>query len=71
MDHNLYYRHEDGKMVILIIYVDDLFLIGNHKKRIEWITKQFINRFKMPQLGGMELYLQIKFFYFPLGIFMT
>ncbi len=59
MDHNLYYMHEDGKMVILVIYVDDLFLIGNHTKRIEWIIRQLINRFKIFQLGGMELYLQV------------
>jgi hypothetical protein len=71
MDHNLYYMHEDGKVVILVIYVDDLSLIGNHTKRIEWLIKQLTNRFKMSQLGGMELYFQVKFFYFLLGIFKT
>jgi hypothetical protein len=59
---------EDGKVVILVIHVDDLLLIRNHTKRIEWITIQLINRFKMSQLGSMELYFQIEFFYFPLGM---
>jgi hypothetical protein len=63
--------HEDQKVVILIIYVDDLFVIGNHTKRIEWFTEQLINRFKMSKLGGMEFYFQVEFLYFPLGIFMT
>jgi hypothetical protein len=71
MDHNLYYMHEDGKVVILVIHVDDLLLIGNHTKRIEWLIGQFINRFKISQLGDMELYFQVEFFYFPSGIFMT
>jgi hypothetical protein len=61
--------HEDEKMVILIIYVDDLFVIGNHTKRIEWFVGQLINRFKMFQLGGMEFYFQVEFLYFPSGIF--
>jgi hypothetical protein len=60
----MYYMHEDEKVVILIIYVDDLFVIGNHTKRIKWFAGQLINRFKMSQLGGME-------FYSPSGIFMT
>jgi len=63
--------HEDGKLVILFIHVDDLFLIGNHTKRIEWITRKLINRFKMSQLRGMEVYLQVESFYFPSCIFMT
>jgi hypothetical protein len=63
--------HEDEKVIILIIYVDDLFVIGNHTKRIEWFAGQLINRFKMSQLGGMEFYFQVEFLYFPLGIFMT
>ncbi len=71
MDHNLYYMHEGGKMVILFIHVDDLFPIGNHTKRIEWITRKLSNRFKMSQLRGMEVYLQVESFYFPSGIFMT
>jgi hypothetical protein len=63
--------HEGGKMVILFIHVDDLFPIGNHTKRIEWITRKLSNRFKMSQLRGMEVYLQVESFYFPSGIFMT
>jgi hypothetical protein len=63
--------HEDEKVVIPIIYVDDLFLIGNHTKRIEWLIGKLINRFKMSQLGGMEFYFQTEFLYFLVGIFMT
>jgi hypothetical protein len=62
---------EDGKVVILVIHVDNLLLIRNHTKRTKWITIQLINRFKMSQLGSMELYFQVEFFYFPSGIFMT
>jgi hypothetical protein len=38
IDHNLYYMCEVEKVVILVIYVDDLFLTRNHTKRIEWFT---------------------------------
>ena len=30
-DSNLYFKVEDGKPVILLLYVDDLFLIGDEE----------------------------------------
>jgi len=30
VDHNLYYLQEDGKMVIIVFYVDDLLILGDH-----------------------------------------
>ena len=33
---NLYYKVEDGGIVILVLYVDDLFLIGK-EKLIRWM----------------------------------
>jgi hypothetical protein len=37
---NLYYFHE-GKLIviILILYVDNLLIIGNHVMKIEWLEK--------------------------------
>jgi hypothetical protein len=34
-DPNLYFKVEDGELVILLLYVDDLFLIGVEKLIIE------------------------------------
>jgi hypothetical protein len=31
---NLYYMHEEGKVVILVIYADDFLLIQNYSKRM-------------------------------------
>jgi hypothetical protein len=33
VDHNLYYLKLDDKIVILILYLDDLLFIGNHEKK--------------------------------------
>jgi hypothetical protein len=34
-DPNLYYKVEDGSPVILLLYVDDLFLTGEEKPIVE------------------------------------
>ena len=30
-DSNLYFKVEDGRLVILLLYVDDLFMIGDEE----------------------------------------
>ena len=52
-DSNLYYKVVDGHTLILVLYVDDLFLTGA-EKLIEWCKQQLASEFEMKDLGLMH-----------------
>jgi hypothetical protein len=37
VDHNLYYLQEDGKMLIIVLYVDDHLATRDHIEIIHWL----------------------------------
>ena len=47
---NLYYKVVNNEPLILVLYVDDLILIGN-EKLIEWCKKKLAHVFEMKDLG--------------------
>ena len=56
-DANLYIYREGGKCMIMVLYVDDLVIIGNHEEKIS-LTKQMLGReFEMIDLGLMHFCL--------------
>ena len=55
-DSNLYYKVVDGQAFILVMYVDDLFLMGA-EKLIEWCKQQLASEFEMKDLGLMHYFL--------------
>jgi hypothetical protein len=52
-DSNLYYKVVDGGPVILLLYVDDLFLTGD-KKLITESKRKISTEFEMKDLGMMH-----------------
>ena len=52
-DSNLYYKVEDGNPVMLLIYVDDLFVTGTHGL-ITDTKRKLAAEFKMKDLGMMH-----------------
>ena len=44
-DPNLYYKVVEDEPVILLLYVDDLFLTGNEKKTVK-CKKKFVEEFR-------------------------
>ena len=48
-DPNLYYKIMDDEPLILVLYVDDLFLTGN-QKLIGWCKKKLASKFEMKDL---------------------
>ena len=51
-DSKLYYKIEDDTIMILLLYVDDLFFTGN-KKLIIGCKKKLVAEFEMKDLGMM------------------
>jgi hypothetical protein len=58
-DSNHYYKVFDGHTLILVLYVDDLFLMGA-EKLIEWWKQQLASEFEMKDLGLMHYFLGLE-----------
>ena len=55
-DSKLYFKVEDGRLVILLLYVDDLFLIGE-EELITDAKRRLATKFNMKDLGMMHYFL--------------
>ena len=56
---NLYYKVVNNEPLILLLYVDDLFLTGN-EKLILWRKKNLTSEFEMKDLGLMHYFLGLE-----------
>ena len=57
MDHTLFYKHEDGKITVLIVYVDNIILIGDDKQEMEDLKEKLEREFEIKDLGPMRYFL--------------
>jgi len=39
-DSNLNYWHQDGRIFIVMLYINDLIIIGNFEEKIDWLKEQ-------------------------------
>lgn len=69
-DHNLYFLHNQGKIVILLLFVDDLLVTGNDPEMISAVKQQLSTKYKMKDLGFVTRYLGIEFVDTSDGIFL-
>ena len=58
-DSNLYYKAMDGDQVILLLYVDDLFLTGEEKLILD-SKRKLTAKFKMKDLDMMHYFLGLE-----------
>jgi hypothetical protein len=59
VDPNLYYKVENGFPLILVLYVDDLFLTGD-EKLIVGCKRELASEFEMKDLGLMHYFLGLE-----------
>ena len=64
VETNLYMKVMDDEPVILLLYVDDIFLIGN-EKQIKYCKKNLAEEFKMKDLGFMHYFLGVEVWQSP------
>lgn len=67
-DQNIY-QLEKGLVVVLILYVNDLMVTGNHEEKIKWIIHQLEKEFEMSKLGNLQLQLNVEFQEMEYGVF--
>ena len=69
-DPNLYFKVIDDELVILLLYVDDLFLTGNGKLIVE-SNKNLAEELEMKYLGLMHYFLGMEIWINLEGIFLN
>ena len=69
-DPNLYFKVIDDEPIILLLYVDDLFLTGN-EKQIKQCKKKLVEEIEMKDLGLMHYFLGLEVWKIPEGIFLN
>ena len=70
VDPNLYLKVMDDEPIILLLYVDDLFLTGN-EKNITKVNKNLVGEFEMKDLGLIHYFLELEVRHSPEGIFLN
>ena len=69
-DPNLYFKVEDDKPLILVLYVDDLFLTGADPL-IHKCKRELASEFEMKDLGLMHYFLGLEVWQKPREIFLS
>ena len=59
-DHTLFLKKEKERIICLIIYVDDMVIIGNNKEEIRELKKRLFMEFEMKDLGNLKYFLGIE-----------
>jgi hypothetical protein len=70
-NHNLYYKNSNTRVVILVLYVDDLLLIGSDATMLTKIELQLEEQSETSKLGRMMIYIGLEFVYVPSGIILV
>eukprot|EP01018_Ginkgo_biloba_P031360 Gb_07932 [translate_table: standard] len=60
VDHCIYFKQVRDHFVILLLYVDDILLIGNNKEMIKGVKSQLSSQFEMKDLGAINFILDCK-----------
>ena len=70
VDPNFYFKVIEDEPVILLLYVDDVFLTGNEKQIVE-CQKKLAKDIEMKDLGLMHYFLGLEVWNSPEGIFLN
>jgi Reverse transcriptase (RNA-dependent DNA polymerase) len=58
-DAGVYHRQDDGGTIIIILYVDDITIIGDNLKSVTKLKSTLSSRYEMTDLGELESYLGV------------
>jgi len=56
-DHSFFIKNTPTAFIILLVYVNDIILVGNSLTTIEEIKQTFNNTFKIKNLGELKYFL--------------
>jgi transposase InsO family protein len=70
-DHTMFFKRDEGRIAILIIYVDDMIITGDDKAEIQRLELKLSKEFDMKNLGGLKYFLGIEVSRTQTGIFLS
>ncbi|RVW25031.1 Retrovirus-related Pol polyprotein from transposon TNT 1-94 [Vitis vinifera] len=71
-DHTMFYKHSnEGKVAILIVYVDDIVLTGDDCNELEKLKGKLVEEFEIKDLGALKYFLGMEFARSKEGIFVN
>lgn len=70
-DHTLLLKHKRGKIIALIIYVDDMVVTDDDHEEILSLQQYLASEFEMKQLGDLKYFLGIEVARSKYGIFLS
>ncbi|KAE8731219.1 Detected protein of unknown function [Hibiscus syriacus] len=56
-DHIMFYKHNNGKIAILIVYVDDIVMTGDNTVELESLKNFLSNQFEVKDIGQLKYFL--------------
>ncbi|KAM2568499.1 hypothetical protein TB2_008722 [Malus domestica] len=59
-DHTLFIKRKDGKVTLLIIYVDDMIVTGDDTMEIKCLQRHLSSKLEMKDLGELKYFLGIE-----------
>ena len=60
-DYNMYYFGTGANKLVLVLYVDDLFLSRRDEQKVCWLKEQLHTQFDIIDLGFVSKYLGVEF----------
>jgi hypothetical protein len=70
-DHTLFYKRRDGKLAILIVYVDDIVITGDDEEEIKMLKLHLAREFEVKDLGHLRYFLGIEVSRGAKGIYLS
>ncbi|BFG38701.1 hypothetical protein CerSpe_249750 [Prunus speciosa] len=70
-DHTLFLKRRKRKVIVLIIYIDDMIITGDDTEDIDKLKHYLSTEFEMKDLGGLKYFLGIEVARSQQGIFLS
>jgi hypothetical protein len=70
-DSSLFVNFKEGRIAIVLVYVDDLIITGDNFEEIQRIRKNLSIRFQMEELGDLKHFLGLEVEHTKEGIFLV
>ena len=67
-DNSLYIRSDSASLIVIILYVDDLVIGGEHHVEINKVKSLLSNKFEMMDMKELHYFLGIEVIRSPTGI---
>lgn len=70
VDNNLYFKVQGNKMLIIIVYVDDI-IFGGNESMCKRFAEEMQKEFEMSMIGELNLFLSLQINQTDKGIFIS